>query len=107
MTTNDEKCPFCDVHLIDKDHCHSCHAFKVKGYVSKDARKRINLVSICASLLIAILGILIVFMVSLSIGAYISIAACSLVFYFVMKKIMIFKEEKKGKTVWKRAVITW
>ncbi|ACI08313.1 hypothetical protein KPK_3354 [Klebsiella variicola] len=47
------------------------------------------------------------FLVSFGIGAYITIIALSLVFYFIMKKILYVKEEKKGKMVWKRAIITW
>ncbi|SAZ60284.1 conserved hypothetical protein [Klebsiella quasipneumoniae subsp. similipneumoniae] len=47
------------------------------------------------------------FLVSFGIGAYIAIIAFSLVFYFIMKKILYLKEEKKGKMVWKRAIITW
>lgn len=107
MTTKDDKCPFCGANLINKDRCHSCHAFQIKGYVSRDARKRINLVSIGTSLLVALFGILVVFLVSFGIGAYITIIALSLVFYFIMKKILYVKEEKKGKMVWKRAIITW
>ena len=107
MTTKDDKCPFCGAVLINEDHCHSCHAFKIKGYVSRDARKTINLISICTSLLVALFGILVVFLLSFGIGAYITIIALSLVFYFIMKKILYVKEEKKGKMVWKRAIITW
>lgn len=107
MITKDEKCPFCDAYLIAEDHCQSCHAFQIKGYVSRDARTRINLVSIGTSLLVALFGILVVFLVSFGIGAYIAIIAFSLVFYFIMKKILYVKEEKKGKMVWKRAIITW
>ncbi|MFO4450952.1 hypothetical protein AAHC63_25535 [Klebsiella quasipneumoniae subsp. quasipneumoniae] len=107
MITKDEKCPFCGAYLIAEDHCQSCHAFQIKGYVSRDARTRINLVSIVTSLLVALFGILVVFLVSFGIGAYIAIIAFSLVFYFIMKKILYVKEEKKGKMVWKRAIITW
>lgn len=107
MITKDEKCPFCGAYLIAEDRCHSCHAFQIKGYVSRYARKRINLVSIGTSLLVALFGILVVFLVSFGIGAYITIIALSLVFYFIMKKILYVKEEKKGKMVWKRAIITW
>ena len=107
MITKDEKCPFCGAYLIAEDHCQSCHAFQIKGYVSRDARTRINLVSIGTSLLVALFGILVVFLVSFGIGAYIAISAISLVFYFIMKKILYLKEEKKGKVVWKRAIITW
>ncbi|HBY9450039.1 TPA: hypothetical protein M2P46_002059 [Klebsiella variicola] len=107
MITKDEKCPFCGAYLIAEDHCQSCHAFQIKGYVSRDARTRINLVSIGTSLLVALFGILVVFLVSFGIGAYIAIIAFSLVFYFIMKKILYVKEEKKGKVVWKRAIITW
>ena len=107
MTTKDDKCPFCGAILINEDRCHSCHAFKIKGYVSRDARKTINLISICTSLLVALFGILVVFLVSFGIGTYIAIIAFSLVFYFIMKKILYVKEEKKGKIVWKRAIITW
>ncbi|HIB9334485.1 TPA: hypothetical protein ACWYKP_005350, partial [Klebsiella pneumoniae] len=88
-------------------HCHSCHAFKIKGYVSRDARKTINLISICTSLLVALFGILVVFLVSFGIGTYIAIIAFSLILYFIMKRILYIKEEKKGKMVWKRAIITW
>ena len=107
MITKDKKCPFCGAYLIAEDHCQSCHAFQIKGYVSRDARTRINLVSIGTSLLVALFGILVVFLVSFGIGAYITIIALSLVFYFIMKKILYLKEEKKGKMVWKRAIITW
>ncbi|EKS1981496.1 hypothetical protein ACTBAE_001342 [Klebsiella variicola] len=107
MITKDKKCPFCGAYLIAEDHCQSCHAFQIKGYVSRDARTRINLVSIGTSLLVALFGILVVFLVSFDIGAYIAIIAFSLVFYFIMKKILYLKEEKKGKMVWKRAIITW
>ncbi|WP_288361867.1 hypothetical protein [Klebsiella variicola] len=107
MITKDKKCPFCGAYLIAEDHCQSCHAFQIKGYVSRDARTRINLVSIGTSLLVALFGILVVFLVSFGIGAYITIIALSLVFYFIMKKILYVKEEKKGKMVWKRAIITW
>ncbi|HCC2887974.1 hypothetical protein [Klebsiella sp. GB_Kp059] len=107
MIKKDEKCPFCGAYLIAEDHCQSCHAFQIKGYVSRDARTRINLVSIGTSLLVALFGILVVFLVSFGIGAYIAIIAFSLVFYFIMKKILYVKEEKKGKMVWKRAIITW
>lgn len=58
MITKDEKCPFCGAYLIAEDSCQSCHAFQIKGYVSRDARKRINLVSIGTSLLVALFGIL-------------------------------------------------
>ena len=37
------------------------------------------------------------FLVSFGIGAYIAIIAFSLVFYFIMKKILYVKEEKKGR----------
>jgi hypothetical protein len=80
MTTKDDKCPFCGAYLIAEDHCQSCHAFKIKGYVSRDARTRINLISIGTSLLVALFGILVVFLVSFGIGAYIAIIAFSLVF---------------------------
>ena len=106
MTTKDDKCPFCGAILINEDHCHSCHAFKIKGYVSRDARKTINLISICTSLLVALFGILVVFLVSFGIGTYIAIIAFSLS-YLIMKRILHIKEEKKGKMVWKRAIITW
>ena len=107
MTTKDDKCPFCGANLIDEYRCHSCHAFQIKGYVSRDARRRINLVSIGTSLLVALFGILVVFLVSFGIGAYIAIIAFSLVLYFIIKRILNIKEEKKGKMVWKRAIITW
>ena len=107
MTTKDDKCPFCGAVLINEDHCHSCHAFKIKGYVSRDARKTINLISICTSLLVAFFGILVVFLVSFGIGTYIAIIAFSLILYFIMKRILHIKEEQKGKMVWKRAIITW
>lgn len=107
MTTKDDKCPFCGAILINEDHCHSCHAFKIKDYVSRDARKTINLISICTSLLVALFGILVVFLVSFGIGTYIAIIAFSLILYFIMKRILHIKEEKKGKMVWKRAIITW
>ncbi|MFW8407445.1 hypothetical protein ACOIDN_04740 [Klebsiella pneumoniae] len=103
MTTKDDKCPFCGAVLINEDHCHSCHAFKIKGYVSRDARKTINLIS----LLVALFGILVVFLVSFGIGTYIAIIAFSLILYFIMKRILHIKEEQKGKMVWKRAIITW
>ena len=107
MTTKDDKCPFCGAILINEDHCHSCHAFKIKGYVSRDARKTINLISICTSLLVALLGILVVFLVSFGIGTYIAIIAFSLILYFIIKNILNKKKKKKGKMVWKRAIITW
>ena len=97
MTTKDDKCPFCGAILINEDHCHSCHAFKIKGYVSRDARKTINLISICTSLLVALLGILVVFLVSFGIGTYIAIIGFSLILYFIMKRILHIKEEKKGR----------
>ncbi len=97
---------FCGANLINEDHCHSCHAFKIKGYVSRDARKTINLISICTSLLVALFGILVVFLVSFGIGTYIAIIALSLILYFIMKRILHIKEEK-NKMVWKRTIITW
>lgn len=107
MTTKDDKCPFCGANLINEDHCHSCHAFKIKGYVSRDARKKINLISICTSLLVTLFGFLVVFLVSFGIGTYIAIIVFSLIFYFIMKRILHKKEKKKAKMVWKRAIITW
>ncbi|WP_220529003.1 hypothetical protein [Klebsiella pneumoniae] len=95
MITKDKKCPFCGAYLIAEDHCQSCHAFQIKGYVSRDARTRINLVSIGTSLLVALFGILVVFLVSFGIGAYIAIIAFSLVFYFIMKKDSVFKRREK------------
>ena len=95
MITKDEKCPFCGAYLIAEDRCQSCHAFQIKGYVSRDARTRINLVSIGTSLLVALFGILVVFLVSFGIGAYIAIIAFSLVFIYY-EKILYVKEEKKG-----------
>ncbi|OVG36680.1 hypothetical protein B5L94_07400 [Klebsiella pneumoniae] len=107
MVTTDKKCPFCGAYLIDEQWCQSCHAFQIKGYVSRDARKRINLVSISISLLLMLVGFLIAFLVSFSAWVYIASIAFSLVFCFIMKKILYIKEEKKGKIVWKRAIITW
>ncbi|EPY6886881.1 hypothetical protein ACXEGV_004670 [Klebsiella quasipneumoniae] len=107
MITRDDKCPFCGTHLINEDRCQSCHAFQIKGYVSREARKRVNFVSISMAVLVVLFGALIVFLVSNTIGAYISVMTCSLAVYFIMKKIMIIKEVKKGKVVWKRAIITW
>nr|WP_178075499.1 hypothetical protein [Klebsiella variicola] len=96
MITKDKKCPFCGAYLIAEDHCQSCHAFQIKGYVSRDARTRINLVSIGTSLLVALFGILVVFLVSFGIGAYIAIIAFSLVLFYY-EKILYLKEEKKGR----------
>ncbi|NSM88900.1 hypothetical protein G0D84_29015 [Klebsiella variicola] len=107
MITSYDVCPFCGSHLINEDRCQSCHAFQIKGYVSREARKRINFVSISMSVLVVLFGALIVFVISKSIGAYISVIACSLAVYFIMKKILIIKEVKKGKVVWKREIITW
>lgn len=107
MITSYDICPFCGSHLINEDRCQSCHAFQIKGYVSREARKRINFVSISMFVLVVLFGALIVFVVSKSIGAYISVITCSLAVYFIMKKILIIKEVKKGKVVWKRAIITW
>jgi hypothetical protein len=50
---------------------------------------------------------LVVFLVSFGIGTYIAIIVFSLILYFIMKRILNIKEEKKGKMVWKRAIITW
>ncbi|WP_368757716.1 hypothetical protein [Klebsiella sp. P1CD1] len=107
MITSYDICPFCGSHLINEDRCQSCHAFQIKGYVSREARKRINFVPISMFVLVVLFGALIVFVVSKSIGAYISVITCSLAVYFIMKKILIIKEVKKGKVVWKRAIITW
>lgn len=107
MITSYDVCPFCGSHLINEDRCQSCHAFQIKGYVSREARKRINFVSISMSVLVVLFGALIVFVISKSIGAYISVITCSLAVYFIMKKILIIKEVKKGKVVWKREIITW
>ncbi|ATR42913.1 TPA: hypothetical protein MHP96_03340 [Klebsiella quasipneumoniae subsp. similipneumoniae] len=65
------------------------------------------MISICTSLLVALFGILVVFLVSFGIGTYIAIIGFSLILYFIMKRILHIKEEKKGKMVWKRAIITW
>ncbi len=86
MITSYDVCPFCGSHLINEDRCQSCHAFQIKGYVSREARKRINFVSISMSVLVVLFGALIVFVVSKSIGAYISVITCSLAVYFIMKK---------------------
>ncbi|NSM80520.1 hypothetical protein G0D85_28070 [Klebsiella variicola] len=94
MITSYDVCPFCGSHLINEDRCQSCHAFQIKGYVSREARKRINFVSISMSVLVVLFGALIVFVISKSIGAYISVIACSLAVYFIMKKILIIKEVK-------------
>ena len=107
MITRDKKCPFCGSYLIDEKHCHSCHAFQITGYVSREARTRINLISACTTLLVVLFGFLIASLESLSIGAYIAIFTFSLVFYFVIRKILFITEVKKGKEVWKRAMITW
>ena len=44
------------------------------------------------------------FLVSFGIGTYIAIIAFSLILYFIMKRILYIKEEKKGKMVWKRSL---
>ena len=94
MITKDKKCPFCGAYLIAEDHCQSCHAFQIKGYVSRDARTRINLVSIGTSLLVALFGILVVFGIFRyrCIYCYNCVFSCFLFYY---EKDSVFKRREK------------
>ena len=104
---SESKCPFCGAALISEDHCHSCHAFKIKGYVSREARSRINFISAGVSLVIVFLISLIAFIESVGIVVYITIIICFIIILLTLNKIMLKREVKKGKVVWKRAMITW
>lgn len=107
MIEKDGRCPFCGSVLINVNRCNSCHAFQIKGYVSREARVKINLISTCASLLAALFGTLITFLSSHSIGACIPMFFAFFCFFISIKKILFIKEVKKGKVVWKRPMITW
>lgn len=104
---SESKCPFCGANLMSEDHCDSCHAFRIKGYVSKEARSRIKLISAGVSLIIWLFASLIAFLASVGIGVYILLLIFSVVFLFALNRHLFTKEVKKGKVVWKRAMVTW
>lgn len=104
---SENKCPFCGANLITEDHCHSCNAFQIKGYVSREARTRIKLISACVSLIIGLVAAFIAFLASVNIGVYILILVFSVVFLFALNRLLFTKEVKKGKVVWKRAMVAW
>lgn len=70
---NEDECPFCGANLINEEHCYICNAFRIKGYVSREARSRIKLISVCVSLIVGLFASLIAFLASVSIGVYILI----------------------------------
>lgn len=104
---SENKCPFCGAKLMSEDHCDICHAFKIKGYISKETRSGIKLISAGVSFTICIFASLIAFLVSVDIGVYILILVFSFVFWFALNRLLFTKEVKKGKVVWKRAIVTW
>lgn len=104
---SENKCPFCGAILISEDHCHSYHVFNIKGYVLREARSIINFISAGVSLVIVFLISLIAFIESVGIVVYIAIIICSIIILLTLNKIMLKREVKKGKVVWKRAMIAW
>lgn len=104
---SEESCPFCGAHLINKDLCHICHAFKIKGYVSREVRSKIKVITAFLSITLVLIASFISFLFSLGIGFYIAGGIFSCLFFLIFNKILLLKEERKGKIVWKRAIITW
>lgn len=104
---SDNKCLFCGAELINEDHCHICHAFKITGYVSGKTHKRIKLASMCISLIMALSASIINFVTAMNTGVYIVIFSFSFVLFFLLNKYLFAKEVRKGKVVWKRAMIAW
>lgn len=101
------KCHFCGSHLINENRCHICQAFKITGYVSRETRKRIKLTSVCISLIMALFASVINFLTVMNTGLYIFIFVFCFFFLFFLNKFLFAKEVRKGKVVWKRAMIAW
>mgnify|MGYP004709693697 CR=1 FL=1 len=104
---NDKKCPFCDCDLISEDRCHNCNAFQIVGYVPGAVRRKITLTSTYISSLIMLVALPGIFLLSLGMVFYFVIIVFSVALFFVTQRVLYLKEVRKGRVVWKRAMVTW